>query len=149
MRPNALVGFTAIFIGVVYAVQALHLPKAMIGNPWAPVYFPVGLGILMAALGLLLVALEARKGLTNLEGVKRPKFQAASLKLIFGAAALCILYALLFEHAGFILSTLVFLGALLFLINGPRAWKLNGALTLGFTFSAWYTFVKLFQINLP
>lgn len=149
MRPNALVGFTALFLGVVYAIQAFNLPKAMIGNPWAPVYFPIGLGILMAALGLLQVVLEARKGLTNLEGVKRPKFQASSLKLIFGAAALCVLYAIIFERLGFIISTLVFLGSLLFLINGARAWKLNTGLTLGFTFGAWYTFVKLFQINLP
>ena len=149
MRPNALVGFTALFLGIVYAIQAFHLPKAMIGNPWAPVYFPIGLGILMACLGLLQIVLEARKGLTNLEGVKRPKFQASSLKLIFGAAVLCILYALIFERLGFIISTLIFLGALLFLINGPRAWKLNAILTLGFTFGAWYTFVKLFQINLP
>ena len=149
MRPNALVGFTALFLGIVYAIQAFNLPKAMIGNPWAPVYFPVGLGILMACLGLLQVVLEARKGLTNLEGVKRPKFQASSLKLIFGAAALCILYALIFERLGFIISTLIFLGALLFLINGPKAWKLNSILTAGFTFGAWYMFVKLFQINLP
>lgn len=149
MRPNALVGFTALFLGVIYAVQAFNLPKAMIGNPWAPVYFPIGLGILMAALGLLQIVLEARKGLTNLEGVKRPKFQASSLKLIFGAAALCILYAFIFEKLGFIPSTLVFLGALLFLINGPRAWKLNSTLTVCFTLGAWYIFVKLFQINLP
>lgn len=149
MRPNALVGFAALFLGIVYTIQAFNLPKAMIGNPWAPVFFPIGIGLLMAALGLLLVVIEARKGLTNLEGVKRPKFQASSLKLIFGAAALCILYALIFERLGFIISTLIFLGALLFLINGPRAWKLNTGLTLGFTFGAWYTFVKLFQINLP
>ena len=149
MRPNALVGFTALFLGIVYAIQAFNLPKAMIGNPWAPVYFPIGLGILMACLGLLQIVLEARKGLTNLEGVKRPKFQASSLKLIFGAAALCILYALIFERLGFIISTLIFLGALLFLINGPKAWKLNSILTAGFTFGAWYMFVKLFQINLP
>jgi putative tricarboxylic transport membrane protein len=144
-----LVGFTALFLGIVYAIQAFNLPKAMIGNPWAPVYFPIGLGILMACLGLLQIVLEARKGLTNLEGVKRPKFQASSLKLIFGAAVLCILYALIFERLGFIISTLIFLGALLFLINGPRAWKLNSILTVGFTFGAWYIFVKLFQINLP
>jgi putative tricarboxylic transport membrane protein len=149
MRPNALVGFAAFFTGIVYAIQAFNLPKAMIGNPWAPVYFPVGLGILMAALGLLLIVLEARKGLQNLEGVKRPKFQASSLKLIFGAAALCILYALIFERVGFIPSTLVFLGALLSLINGSKAWKLNTVITLGFTFGAWYVFVRLFQINLP
>jgi putative tricarboxylic transport membrane protein len=50
---------------------------------------------------------------------------------------------------GFIPSTLVFLGAMLFLINGSRAWKLNAVITLGFTFGAWYVFVRLFQINLP
>uniref|UniRef100_UPI0033241479 tripartite tricarboxylate transporter TctB family protein n=1 Tax=Aminomonas paucivorans TaxID=81412 RepID=UPI0033241479 len=86
MRPNAWVGLAAVVLGVLYGIQAWHLPKALIGNPWAPVYFPLGLGILMTVLGALLLFQEARKGLTNLEGTKPPRFDRRSLGLI-GAVA--------------------------------------------------------------
>ena len=82
-------------LGVLYGIQAWHLPKALIGNPWAPVYFPLGLGILMTALGALLFFLEARKGLTNLEGTKVPRFDRRSLGLI-GAVAGLVLHGLRF-----------------------------------------------------
>lgn len=149
MRPNAWVGLAAVVLGVLYGIQAWHLPKALIGNPWAPVYFPLGLGILMTALGALLLFLEARKGLTNLEGAKVPRFDRRSLGLIGAVAGLCLLYTLLFERIGFIPSTLIFLMGMLSVVNGPKRWMANGLITLGFTFGAWYSFVRVFQINLP
>lgn len=149
MRPNALVGFAAAFLGVLYTILVLRIPKAIAGNASSPVSFPIGLGILMAGLGILLVLQEARHGLWNLEGVKRPAFKASSLGLLFKIAASSLLYAFLFERLGFFLSTLGFLGAMLFLVNGRQAWKLNASLALGFTLGAWVLFARLFELSLP
>ncbi|WP_281744282.1 tripartite tricarboxylate transporter TctB family protein [Thermanaerovibrio acidaminovorans] len=149
MRPNLLVGVVSVLIGATYTAQAFMLPKAMVGNPWAPLYFPIGLGLLMIALGTLLIVLEVRKAVKGVDDYKRPKFTASSIKLIAGTSAACVTYALIFEDLGFIPSSLLFLGSLLSMINGLKAWKINGVITLGFTFGAWFTFVKIFQINLP
>lgn len=149
MRPNALVGFAAAILGGLYTIQVHRLPKAIAGDASSPVSFPLALGLLMTVLGILLVLQEARHGLTNLEGVKRPAFTAPSLRTIFKTVAASLLYAFLFERLGFFVSTLGFLGTLLYLINGRRAWKLNAALALGFTLGAWALFVQLFELPLP
>lgn len=149
MRPNLLVGFVAILIGVVYTSQAFMLPKAMVGNPWAPLYFPIGLGMLMVALGGILVLSEMRKGLKPSGDTSVVRFNPSALRLIAGTSAACVIYALMFERIGFLPSTALFLGAMLFMVNGLKSWKLNLVISAAFTFGAWYTFVKLFQINLP
>jgi putative tricarboxylic transport membrane protein len=149
MRPNALVGFVAALFGGFYTIQAFRLPRPMAGNPPGPASFPIGLGILMTCLGILLVLREARHGLTNLEGTRRPHFPASTLRLVFKTAAAGLLYAFLLEPLGFFFSTLGFLGALSFLMNGRNAWKLNAALSLLFTFGAWIVFVRLFELSLP
>ncbi|MCX7827764.1 MAG: tripartite tricarboxylate transporter TctB family protein [Thermanaerothrix sp.] len=149
MRPNLWVGSAAILIGVVYTIQAFMLPKAMVGNPWAPLYFPIGLGLLMVALGGILVLLEVRKGLKPSGGTSMVHFNPSSLRLIAGTSAACVVYAAMFERIGFVPSTALFLGAMLFMVNGIKSWKLNLVISAAFTAGAWYTFVKLFQINLP
>lgn len=150
MRPNAWVGLAALIIGVVYSLQAYALPRAPIGDPMAPVYFPLGLGVLMAVLGALTFVVEARKGLNSDDKEKRPKFQWQNLKLIFYVTVLCLLYAYFFDHLGFVFSTLPFLLAMLLVVNaGKDKIKLNVIITLVFTFGMWYVFNHIFQITLP
>jgi len=148
MRPNALVGFTAVFVGVAYGTMASGLRGHPSGSE-AVSLFPVGLGFLMAVLGLFQVALEARKGRLNLEGTPPAVLPASSLKPVLGAVGLCLFYVFTLERLGFILSTIVFLGGLLFLANGTRAWKANTALALLFSIGAWALFTRVFHLYLP
>ena len=59
------------------------------------------------------------------------------------------MYAAAFNRFGFIVSTLLFLGGMLFLVNGRKAWLTNIAVSAAFTFGAWGLFEKLLMINLP
>ncbi len=149
MRPNAWVGLVAIILGAVYSFQAINLPRAPIGNPMAPVYFPLGLGVLMTFLGVLIFCIEAKKGLNSDDKSKRPQFHFKSMKLIFIVIGLCLLYTVMFDYAGFVFSTIVFLMAMLTFINGREKVKLNAILTLCFSLGLWYVFVNIFQISLP
>lgn len=149
MRPNAWVGLVAIILGVVYSFQAYALPRAPIGNPMAPVYFPLGLGVLMTLLGAVIFYIEAKKGLNSDDKSKRPQFHFKSMKLIFIVIGLCLLYTVMFDYAGFVFSTLVFLMAMLTFINGKERVKQNAILTICFSFGMWYIFVHIFQISLP
>ncbi|QSQ08787.1 hypothetical protein H0A61_01132 [Koleobacter methoxysyntrophicus] len=144
-----IVGIAGILVGVVYSIQALQLPKATIGNPWAPIYFPAALGILMTAIGIVIVAVELSKGRAADKGKGKDRGDRGYVKLILGTIIICIFYALIFDRIGFIVSTLLFLGGILFLINGLRAWKMNTAITAAFTFGIWYIFEKILMISLP
>ncbi len=148
MRPNAWVGLAAVIFGAVYAQQAWALPRAPIGNPLAPVLFPLGVGVFMVLMGALLFVQEALKGLNADDKSKRPHFQWKGIKLIVFVVVMCGIYTLLFDHAGFVFSTLLFLGAMLMVINPGRT-KLNVVVTLCFAFGLWYIFGSVFQINLP
>lgn len=148
LRPNAWVGLVAVIVGVVYAFQSYALPRAPIGNPMAPIYFPLGLGVLMAFLGALVFVIEAAKGLNADDKSKRPRFHLKSLSLIFYVVILCFIYAVIFDYAGFVFSTIGFLLASLLVINPGKA-KQNVIITLCFAFGMYYIFNNLFQITLP
>lgn len=149
MRPNAWVGLASIILGVSYGIQAIGLPRAPIGNPMAPIYFPLGLAGLMVFLGALLFITEARKGLNSDDKNKRPKFHFESMKLIFAVILFCLIYTVLFERLGFVLSTIIFLMSMLMVVNGAKKWVQNAVITVGFSLGAWYLFVQVFQISLP
>lgn len=149
MRPNAWVALAAIVFGVAYGAQAIGLPRAPIGNPMAPLYFPMGLAGLMVFLGAVSFVIEARKGLNNDDKSKRPQFHMKSMKLILIVMALCLVYTFLFDRIGFVFSTILFLMAMLTAINSSKKMLQNAVITLCFSFGMWYVFVKVFQISLP
>lgn len=150
MRSNAWVGLVSIVFGIVYSLQAINLPKAPIGNPMSPIYFPLGLSVLMTLFGAILFATEASKGLNSDDKSKRPKFHFHSMKLIIIVIALCLLYTEMFDYIGFVFSTIVFLMTMLTCINtGKSKVVQNGIITLCFSIGMWYIFVNIFQISLP
>ncbi|MDR1916366.1 MAG: tripartite tricarboxylate transporter TctB family protein [Synergistaceae bacterium] len=149
MRPNAWVAVTAIIFGLAYGVQTTGLRRAPIGNPMAPLYFPMGLAILMVFLGALLFYFEARKGLNSDDKSKRPHFSFHSMKLILIVIALCLLYTVTFDRIGFVFSTIIFLLAMLTFINGRQRTVMNVVITLFYSIGMWYIFVHVFQIMLP
>lgn len=149
MNPNVIVGIVATLLGLVYSLQAFGLPKASIGNPWAPIYFPMALGILMAAMGILMIMVEVLRGKTRVQASAKAQKDKSYIILIIGTIIICVVYAAIFNMVGFIISTLLFLGGMLFLVNGPRAWMTNTIITVIFTFAVWYTFEKILMISLP
>ncbi|MGJ5708507.1 tripartite tricarboxylate transporter TctB family protein, partial [Staphylococcus equorum] len=62
---------------------------------------------------------------------------------------LTVIYALIFERLGFLISTIIFLGAIMFLINGYKRWLQNILVTVIFSGIAWYTFAQLLNVSLP
>ncbi|WP_250543369.1 tripartite tricarboxylate transporter TctB family protein, partial [Staphylococcus pseudoxylosus] len=60
-----------------------------------------------------------------------------------------IIYAFIFEPFGFLISTILFLGCIMFLINGYKRWLQNILVTVIFSGIAWYTFSQLLDVSLP
>lgn len=131
--------------GVIYTIAAWNLPRALVGNPFGPVYFPFGLGLLVTIIGFLML----------LQSLKMRHEERAPLKLgksafqILSTLALCVVYALMFNRLGFLFSSFVFLSVLLILLNGPRKWLMSLTISILYTVGIWYLFEKVFLINLP
>ncbi|PRR80576.1 Tripartite tricarboxylate transporter TctB family protein [Clostridium liquoris] len=147
---SALSGIVSIILGIVYIIQTLALPRASIGSPMSPLYFPLGLGVSMVVLGIILVVQEALKGGLNGKARQKSDFRLNYTgKLIIFTCIISIIYAILYERAGFIISTIFFLEAILTAINGKDQWKINTIVAVCFSVGIYILFSKILGIILP
>ncbi|EMR06882.1 Tripartite tricarboxylate transporter TctB family protein [Bhargavaea cecembensis DSE10] len=135
-------------VGLAFLISAINLPKANLGNPNGPLYFPVGISILLIVLSVIYLIQELRKAREANDHI-RELFTGRTPVLILSTIVLGVVYALIFETLGFLVSTILFLGALLFVVNGPRKWVSNIIVTLAFSFMTWYAFGELLGVSLP
>ncbi|KZE38673.1 tripartite tricarboxylate transporter TctB family protein [Bhargavaea cecembensis] len=135
-------------VGLGFLISAINLPKANLGNPNGPLYFPVGISILLIVLSVIYLIQELRKARESNDHI-RELFSGRTPVLIISTIVLGVVYALIFETLGFLVSTILFLGALLFVVNGPRKWVSNIIVTLAFSFMTWYAFGELLGVSLP
>lgn len=118
-------GFTSIVVlllGLLYLAMSMSLPKAAIGNAMDPIYFPLGLSIMLIVIGLLLFMRSDKSQLMSVvEEMKNqsPKDKEVT-KMVSLTCAAAIAYGLIFEHLGFILSTFLFMMSILLLTNGKK-----------------------------
>lgn len=137
-----------IVLGIAFLIGAIRLPKASLGNPNGPLYFPIGLSILLLIFSVIYLFQEL-KNLDKENEKIRELFSGRTPKLIGFTILLSIGYALIIEPIGFLVSTILFLGALLFLINGFQKWLVNIIVAFVFSFVSWYSFSELLGVSLP
>ena len=146
MNADIIVGLFSVVFSIAYVVAAWLVPAASIGDPMAPKYFPLVVGTMGTIFSLMLLYRGAKRGHVAKAGKTPDK---GHWVLIGGLIVCCLAYAAILETAGFLVSTPLFLGAMLFLINGVRGWKVNVLTALCFSFGIWYVFDRIFQITLP
>lgn len=150
MTWNFLTGLFAIIMGLVYGWQAWILPRAMFGDPIGHLIYPVILGITMTILGLLLVAKELLS-----KGPKDPKDSPKFGKLtrhgreIAMTIGASIVYALAFEPIGYVFSTILYLGAVLFIVNGRAKIRRTVLVAVLFSVGVYVLFSVILGIQLP
>lgn len=137
-----------ILISSIFLISSFAIPKATLGNPNGPLYFPVGLSILMLVLSVVYLFNEL-KTLNEHNGKIQALFEGRTMKLIGVTTALGVVYSLIFETLGFLVSTIIFLGCLIFYVNGMKKWLVNIIVTVAFSFITWYGFSELLGVSLP
>lgn len=137
-----------IVISLAFLINSFSIPKATMGNPNGPLYFPIGLSVFMFVLSVIYLINEIRNLNEENEDIKA-LFQGRVLKLIGVSIVLGIIYALIFEKLGFLISTIIFLGGLLFYVNGVKKWLVNIIVAVAFSFVTWYSFAELLGVSLP
>jgi len=150
MTWNMITGLAAVLIGVAYGWGAWTLPRATFGDPTGHLVYPVILGILMTLLGLALVVKELLA-----KGPKNPKDSPTFGKMtrhgkeIALAIAASVVYALVFEPLGYVFSTILYLGAVLFLVNGKVKVARTVIVAVAFSVGVYVLFSILLGIQLP
>ena len=147
MNMTLVFGSLSFVLGTAITWMSLNLPEASIGLPNAPKVFPAGLGILMILFAFILIArelLRLKKSGPADSGTRNPHLSKIAFTCLFG-----VLYALLFNPIGYVLSTFLFLEAELWMFNGGAKWKVNSIVAASFSLSIYLLFAKALGVYLP
>lgn len=136
-----------ILIGVVYLLMTISLPDARLGDADAPKYFPMMVAIFFIVMSIVYFIKEYLAHYDVSEDIKKV-FKKDTLILIIATLVFSLIYTLIFERLGYLISTILFLGALLFLINKNR-WITNILVSVLFSIGTWYVFTQLLAVSLP
>ncbi|HEX6922600.1 MAG TPA: tripartite tricarboxylate transporter TctB family protein [Bacillales bacterium] len=137
-----------VLISIIYFILTINLPEASLGDPNAPRYFPLMVSVFLFVVSMSYLIQVIRKGEKDNPELKQ-LFSKRILFLSISTLVLGVIYSFLFLRIGFIPSTILFLGALLFVVNGWRKWMTNIIVAVVFSFAFWYAFEKLLHISLP
>lgn len=136
-----------ITLSAVYLILTFGLTRSKVGDPNGPLYFPALIGIVLLVLSVIYFVQEWKKRAEEVAEFK--PLRGNVLILIVATLLLSLLYTLLFERIGYLISTILFLGSLLFIVNGPKKWLQNVVIAVIFSFVSWFSFAKLLSISLP
>ena len=148
---NSLTAIITILVGLIFGLLTIMTPDASIGNPDAPKYFPLGLSAAMLILGIILfVRSDMGKTKDSLKALfNATKDDKKIGKFILITSAICILYALIFDHVGYIIATFIFMELMLFITNGKEKLLTNTIVSLVFSVGVFYVFNNLLGVVLP
>lgn len=148
MGKRLLVPAAIIIVGVTWFIGSLLLPRAPLGRANAPIYFPMVVSLFLVIMGIVYFVQEWKIRHKE-KNIIKALTTGRVPQLIGITLVLSIIYSIVFEFIGFLISTILFLGLLLSFINGWKKWLTNSLVAVIFTFILWYGFVKLLGISLP
>lgn len=135
-------------VGIIFMISSFNLKKAPTGNANELRYFPLLISTFLVIFSIIYLFRE-----WNLRSNQFKVFNKLLIGrtpfLLIGTILLMIGYIFIFERIGFLISTTVFLGCLLFLINGKKKWLTNILVAILFSSITWYLFGVLLKVSLP
>jgi putative tricarboxylic transport membrane protein len=140
---NKKVSIFLFLLGVIYLIASFRLPSFA----YVPVdsdMIPIGLGILLVVLSVFLNFTKDEKQ----EGENPDRINKKDLPIVLGVIGMILLYILLLEIAGFILSTMLFLFFCSFVL-GYKRHIVNGIMSVAFPILIYLLFNSFLQVKLP
>jgi len=148
---DGLTGLFSITFGLAYGGYAYSLPQPMFGNPLEAIFLPLTVSAIAIFIGILLIltggitpSITAIKALLN----ESPQRKEDRRKIAI-TCVICIFYAMLFEHVGYVISTSLFMFSTLTVTCGKGFWKKSALISIIFAGGIFITFNELLSVNLP
>lgn len=148
---DGLTGVFSIVFGLAYGGYAYHLPQPMFGNPLEAIFMPLAISAIAIFIGVLLVIKGGIKpSIIAVQALRKESAQhKANRRKIAISSVICLLYALTFEHLGYVISTFIFMFFMLAVTSGFSRWKKNALIAFAFSIGVFVTFNELLSVNLP
>ena len=146
MLIDRLIGAAALLLAAVYLYATSQIPTLEIGDPLGPKAFPILLGIALIAAAILLF-IETLKADRD-TGEKAPRGSTRHWWLIGGVTVWTALYFGLFDRAGYLIATVVYLLPMMAVFN-PGKWVANVLTAVLWAVGSYVLFVKILGVVLP
>jgi putative tricarboxylic transport membrane protein len=148
---DGLTGLFSIVFGLAYGGYAYNLPQPMFGNPLEAIFLPLAVSAIAIFIGILLIltggykpSITAIKALLNENAQRKNDRRKIAITCI-----ICVLYAMSFEHLGYVVSTSLFMFGTLTVTCGFSFWKKSALISIIFAGGIFITFNELLSVNLP
>lgn len=144
-KPDIISGLIGILFGVYILVTAAGFPQDVVMRI-GPAFFPMVLASLLICFSCLLLCfalLGKSKGTVEKFNFKDPGTQRAVIALL-----VTIIYSLLLNVLGFIVTTILYLFGLMFLLE-KRDYLSMSLISVGVTLGVFIIFEKFLHISLP
>lgn len=135
-------GIIFLLVGAGFIFESRKISTSAYGSNIGPDIFPIGLGIVLILLSIRLI-FETTKYSGKAEKGGKPDYKR--FLLILGAA---LLYVLLLEPIGYIITTFLFL-LFAFQVMERGGWFKTILIAAVFSIGVYYLFVKVLQGSLP
>jgi putative tricarboxylic transport membrane protein len=141
---------SAATLAIAYLYGAAQIPRLSVGDPLGPKVFPIMLGCaLLVGAGMLLLELRGAQRPTTAERDVPPSTVAVASRLpILALLGWTLLYFVLFETLGYLISTFTYLLVLTSVLN-RGAHLLNATTTAAFTLGSYVFFTRVLEARLP
>lgn len=149
-KHNMYTGLVGVIFGVIVIVLSLNLPVDFITGKRQHMFLPLGSAIVMTISGMALFIKNYKK--IKKEGLPKTEAKDKSekhMKLIVLTTILSVIYAYIFQKFGYVISTTLYLGSIMFILRGVKKWLTNILIPLAFSYIIVITFGEFLQIYLP
>ena len=141
---DRIAGVIFLLLGILFIIESQKISESAYGSVVGPSVVPTGLGILLILLSVRLVS-DPFKYKTDEKGQKKEEFQYKKFGIILAST---IIYIILLEHLGYVLSTFLFLFAA-FQTMEQGKWIRSIIIASLFSFSVYYIFAEFLGGTLP
>jgi putative tricarboxylic transport membrane protein len=136
-------------LGLVYGLGAALLPPAAFGDPNAPKVYPLIIAGLLVVFSIVLLVVELGKQKEG-KAEKKVQFKLENEgKLVTFVTVCCVAYALIFEPIGYVVSTFLFLEAIMVFISKGKKMLMPTICALAFAVGVYLLFNNVFGVTLP
>jgi len=146
MLIDRIIGVVTLLAAAVYLYATSQIPTLEIGDPLGPKAFPILLGIVLIAAAILLFIETLKADGAPAAGVPRESLRY--LWLIGGVTLWTALYFGVFDRAGYLVSTTVYLLVLTAVFNRGK-WTANVLTSVLWSAGSYVLFVKVLGVVLP
>ena len=146
MMIDRIIGALMLLLAAIYLYATAQIPTLEIGDPLGPKAFPILLGIALILAAILLLIETLKTGSAPAAGAA-PE-DRRHLWLIGGVTLWTALYFGVFDRAGYLVSTVVYLLVLTAVFNRGK-WLANVLTSVLFAVGSYVLFVKILGVTLP